>query len=386
MLRQFGVVTLLGLRDATQRLGASFVVIIGVATVVAVMIATLALGQGARSIISRGVPPGQMIILSAIAPAERLGSISPGAMSALVQAPGLKRDASGRPALQGQALVLVEAQRARGGGAEDVPLRGIDGTTPLNAPLKMIEGRAFQPGTLELMVGRSARAGHVGLNVGERLRLRGSDWTIVGVFDDPTGIYQDTLLGDAATVISAFGRTGYQSGLLQLESPADIAAFQTWLAGRPDLQLTARPHGAYLAEEVRPLVSVMNLVAVVVTAIMAVGTVFSAANVLYSIMEARTREVATLRAIGYRSGPLVCSLFLESALLALPGAIVGIAAALLLLSNRTVSAGQLALPLHVTPELAAGATLFALAIGLVAGAAPVLRAASLPIAVALRRN
>ena len=242
----------------------------------------------------------------------------------------------------------------------------------------------FRPGADELIVGKKAAAEYAGLGVGSHVSLRGVDWTVVGEFEDGGGIGETEMLTDAPTELAAFARADPQSVIAELDKPGDFARFNDALSSNPQLQVVARPYGAYIAGEVRGLTAVLNCVAYLVGAVMALGALFAAVNTLYSAVDARRREIATLRAIGFGGFPVLVSVVGEAIALAVPGAVLGGLLSWALINGRQAEVGGLAYDLAVTPGLLVFGLVATLIVAVVGAALPALRAARLPVAEALR--
>ena len=377
--------TVLNLKSLPQRLGASLVTVIGVATTVAVMISLLAIGAGLLKTSGRNIDPNEVIVLPSGAQSEYAGSLSRDAVAQIAQAPGLAHTADGRPILQPQALTIVEVTKKAGGDTTNIALRG---TGPMgrlvNPSVHLIQGRLFRPAVHELIVGKVAQKQFRNMDVGDTIRLRSVDWTVVGVFEANGGIVENQMLADADTVMAAFDRTAYQSVEARLESPAAFHQFKDALTSNPQLNVDVKFFADYIQGQLKQLTTVLNFVGYFVGGVMAIGAIISALNTMYSAVDARAREIATLRAIGFGGAAVIASVMAESLVLAVPGALLGAAAAWLVFNGRAISALNLTFPLAVTWPLVATGVFFALAIGLLGGFTPSIRAATRPVATALR--
>jgi putative ABC transport system permease protein len=286
---------------------------------------------------------------------------------------------------EGEAVILVDAVRKNSGVTDSIDLRGIGPAgLEMHRQLRLTSGRMFRPGADELVVGKKAAAEYQGLGVGSDIALRGVHWTVVGEFEDGGGIGETEMLTDAATELSAFARPDYQSVIAELDKPSDFARFNDAISANPQLSVVARPYAAYVADEVRGLTAVLNFVAYLVGAVMALGALFAAVNTLYSAVDARRREIATLRAIGFGGFPVLLSVVGEAIALAAPGAILGGLLALGLIDGRHAQVGGVAYDLAVTPGLLVFGLTAALIVALIGAVLPALRAARLPVAEALR--
>jgi putative ABC transport system permease protein len=222
------------------------------------------------------------------------------------------------------------------------------------------------------------------MEVGKQINLRGTEWTIVGVFAGNDSVGDSVLRADAETVMSAFARNTFQQSEVMLDSPAEIDRFKTYLTSNPAVSVDVKTVAQNFNDTFGQLNRLLDFVAYFVGTVMASGAVFGALNSLYSSVESRRREIATLRAIGFRGMPVVVSVLVEGMLLALPGAFLGAAIAWLLFNGNVVSPAGLIFKLKVTPHLLEVSILWALAIGLIGGSMPALRAARMSVATALR--
>jgi putative ABC transport system permease protein len=390
-LRQVGAITLMNLKSLPQRVGASLVIVIGLAGVVGVLVAMLSMSAGLEATLSATGRADRVVVLRGGANAE-LSSVLDRASATLVrQDPAVARDADGVPLASGELIVIAEVPRrgAGGGSGANVSVRGVEpmGFT-LRPELEILEGRRFRPGLRELMVGQGAAGQFAGLEVGETLRFRGSSWTIVGVF--ATGDAHDSeLWADAETAQSAFGRPSYSSLLVQLTSVDAFDAMKARLTTDPQLSVDVLREPDYFGAQSAGLSSQIGYVTGFVTAIMAVGALFGALNTMYAAVSARTREIGTLRALGFGWAPVVASVMAEAMALSGLGGLLGAGIAWALFNGYSVStlgAGftQVAFNFAVGPGLVAQGLLGALAIGFVGGLLPALRAARIPVTEALR--
>ena len=384
LLKQIWAVTAMNIRAVPQRAGTSAVTVIGVATVIAVMVSLLAIGVGLLQSINKNVRPDDAIVLSSGTAASYMGAISRTAAAIIADAPGVKKDDAGQPMVAPQALVIVEVTKKNG----DPANIGFAGASPearvMDPSLHLIAGRRFLPAVRELIAGRSASAQYKNLGVGDHIILRGTEWTVVGVFEDNGGQNENALIGDSETVMSAFQHNAFQTVNVRLQSPAAFTRFKDALTSNPQLSVDVKRTADYTRDQLKPVTSILNFVGYFIGVVMAVGAVFGAVNTMYSAVDARAREIATLRAIGFGGTAVVISVMVESLLLAIPGALIGVAVAWLLFNGRAISSLGLTFPLAVTPGLLELAVIWALVIGLIGGLAPSIRAANLPVATALR--
>jgi putative ABC transport system permease protein len=250
--------------------------------------------------------------------------------------------------------------------------------------VRIVEGRWYEPAVHELVVSDPIRRMYKGMEIGDRITLRGTEWTVVGVFAGSDSVGDSVLRADAETVMSTFGRTTFQQVIVRLESLADAAAFRQALADNPSIDVEVKTIQETFQAGFGQLNLLIDFLAYFVGAVMASGAVFGALNSLYASVDSRLRELATLRAIGFNGGPIVLSVLIEGMVLALPGAFLGSAIAWLFFNGNTVTPAGLIFKLTVTPHVVWVAVLWSLVIGLIGASLPALRAARLPVATALR--
>lgn len=390
-LKQIAEIAWMNLRNIPQRLGTSLVIVVGIAGVVGVLIALLAMAEGFRATLAGTGKDDRAIVLREGANAELSSGLSREQVDLIKRGAGVKRNAAGDPIASGELLVIADLPKASTGTLANAQVRGVQPEAfELRPEVKIIEGRNFTPGPRELIAGRGAASQFGNVQVGSKIAFRDSDWTVVGLFEAGGGSHESELWGDAEVVQSAYRRNGFQSVSVQLESAAALDTFKTALDDDPRLTLKIQNQKEYYESQSRQLSTVINVVGTVIAAIMAIGAVFGALNTMYAAIATRSREIATLRAIGFGGLPVVISVMIEALLLALLGGLLGAALAYFIFNGYTVSTlngasfSQVAFDFRVTPELMQRGLTWALAIGLIGGLLPAVRAARLPVTTALR--
>ncbi len=384
----------MNLRAVPQRAGSSLVIVIGIAGVVGVLVALLAMAQGFGVTLKATGKTDRVMFLSAGVTAELSSVLGPDTVPILRELPGIVRDAEGRPLASAEVVVITELKRGTGAqrASVNVTLRGVEpaGIRQLRPELALVEGRWFTPGLREIVAGKGAAGQFEGVKLGSILKFRGSEWTVVGTFSTGGDAHESELWTDADTARSAFGRGNSASSLVaQMASPAAIEQIKATVKADPRLQIDAMPELEYFASQSKQFTTQIGVLTGVVTAIMAIGALFGALNSMYSAVSTRQIEIATLRAIGFGGLPVVLSVLAEAMLLALSGGVLGALIAYVLFNNMTVSTlgsnfTQVAFNFRVTPALMEKGLLWALAIGLLGGLPPALKAARQPVVEALR--
>ncbi|GHC10896.1 ABC transporter permease [Thermomonas carbonis] len=388
--RQAASVTQVGISTLSQRIGASSVVVIGIAGVVGVLVALLAMGEGYRQTVSASGSEDTAIVLRGGSSAELGSVLSREQIDAISRAPQIARDGEGRPLASAELLVAATVPLKDSKDDGNVSLRGVgDMAFAVRPGLKLVEGRTFQPGRRELVVGTGAQRQFAGLAVGKQVRLGNQAWTVVGIFDSRDATASE-MWADAEVVSATYRRGSSRASMYaKLVGAKEFNAFKATLAADPRLQVEADTTLSYFSKQSEALTKVLRIIGIVVGSIMAIGAVFGALNTMFATVASRAREIATLRAIGFRGVPVVIAVMLETMLLALLGGLLGGLVAWLVFNGYTASTlaggtSQLSFEFKVSPALLWEGLKWALAIGFIGGLFPALRAASLPVTDALR--
>jgi putative ABC transport system permease protein len=390
-LSQILAITLVNIRSIPQRLGSSAVAIVGIAGVVVVFVSVLSIAQGFRAAMTTAGDPRTAIVLRAGTDSEMSSGLSREQTQIIKDAPGLARNGDG-PVASAELFVIVNHPKRSTGTDANVPLRGVEpGAFDVRPRLKLVEGRRFDPGRNEIVVGRAAAGQFSGLEVGNDVRWGENVWKVVGIFEADGAISESELWCDARVLQGAYRRgDSFQSVYVQLEREDALEAFKTALAGDPRLNVMVERETDYLAAQSTVLQTIIRTVGVVIAGLMAIGAIFGAINTMYNAVASRTREIATLRALGFGAGSIVTSVMAESAVLALIGGVLGGLLAWVGFDGYRTSTmnfqsfSQVAFAFRVTPTLLAQGLGCALVMGLVGGILPAIRAARLPIVNALR--
>lgn len=383
--KQFSALVRMNMAGIPARLGLVLTIIIGVASAVGVLVAMLAMGVGARREAMGNVRPDRAIIRSRDAQ-NTLGSSIPKDQAGLIrELPGIRHDAQGQPIAVTQALVFIQARNKADGSLIGFPIVGMGpGLSSYLPELHLTGGRLFKPGLRELIASNKCVKQLAGFAIGDHRSMRGGDWPIVGNFDLGHTEGSCVVYGDADTILSAFGRPNYNEVSVMLQSPAAFDVLARAIKANPVLRVDMK-HEAKIAEDDNAqLKGILDFVSYFVGGIMAIAATIGAANSLYAIIDSRRRELATLRALGFNALPIIASILSEAILLAMPGALIGAAVAWLLVDNLAASPLGSSFRLAVTPALVLLGLAWAFVMGLLSGLLPAVRAARLPVTVALR--
>ena len=384
-------VTRVGLSTLAERLGSTAVIVIGIAGVVGVLVALLAMGEGLSSTLQQTGSDDTAVVLRGGSGAESNSVLTRDDIDVVEQAPGIARDAQGRPIASAELVVVANvAKKSDPATDANVEIRGVgDEAWQVWPKVKLIAGRKFKPGLRELDVGQAAQRQFVGLELGKQLKLAGQAWTIVGVFASGDS-HESELWGDSKSVASAYRRgSSAESVTAKLTSPQAYDKFKASLTSDPRVKVDVSTTRDYFNKQSEGLSKAIRVVGITIGVIMAIGAIFGALNTMYAAVATRAREIATLRAIGFRGLPVVVSVLLETMLLALLGGVVGAAIVWLVFNGYTASTlggnfSQVVFQFQVTPALLWDGIKWALAIGFIGGLFPAMRAARLPVTTALR--
>jgi putative ABC transport system permease protein len=373
----------MNLRGIPQRLGASAVTVIGVACVVAVLVAMLSMGTGVRQMSAKHVRADRAMVFSKGAPNSYASNFPKATEQAIADMPGIRKGVDGNPLVAAESVLLITGRRKRDHGKVPFLVAGVTGAyTRVYPELKLTAGRMFQPGLREVIAGRSRYEEDLGMEIGDSIRFRGADWKIVGHFDADRSLNLN-LLTDADTLMSAANRSSYGQLSIVLESAASFDELQAAIKANPSLQVDLK-HEAEAAKEVSGQVAgLLDFASYFIGVVMGLGATLGAVNAMYAIVDERRREMATLRAIGFKSFPIIVSVLIEATLLATPGAILGILIAWLFFDGSTINPVGVSIKLAVTPSLAGTGLIWALLVGLIGGLLPAIRASRVPVATAL---
>jgi putative ABC transport system permease protein len=379
----------IGIASLPQRWAASGVIIIGIAGVVAVLVAMLAMGEGFKATLNRTGSDDTAIVLRGGSQAEINSVIMRDQVPLISNLAGIERGADGRPLVSPELSQVVNMTTKADGTDANAQMRGVGPNAwALRPQVRIVEGRKFNPGMREIVVGVGAQRQYVGLEVGNTIELSNQPWTIVGAFASGDS-HESELWADVETVSSSYRRTAFQSVTVKLAGKDGFARLKAAMAADPRLKLDVDTTRHYYSRQSEQLTNFIKILGTVVGAIMGVGAVFGALNTMYSAVASRSREIATMRAIGFRGLPVVVAVMLETMLLALLGGVLGGALAWLIFNGYSVATlganfSQVMFQFRVSPELLWNGLQWAFGIGLIGGLFPALRAAGLPVTEALR--
>ena len=378
------------IRNVRNRWQVTLLAISGIALVVAVFTVLMSMSEGfAAALRTTGRSDNAMIVQRGSA-SELTSWIPLDQRQMIVVRDEVERTADGQP-LASPEDVVVTMKPKKDGEPTNITVRGV---TPrafeVRSGIKMVEGRMFTPGLYEVIAGDKIAKRVQGLDIGSSVKLQKHEWQVVGIFSSQGGAFESEIWGDQEVMGVDFGRSGGSNALsVRLKPGTDVASLDRWIRSNPQMQLQAVSERKYYDDQAGPLAKILRQLATFVAVIMGVGAVFGAMNTMYAIVAARTREIGTLRALGFSRRAILFSFVLESVTLALAGGAIGCLIAFPMNgystgTGQTQSFSEIAFAFRITPEIVTTALVFAVAMGVVGGLLPAFRAARLPITSALR--
>jgi putative ABC transport system permease protein len=387
-----GLPLVYNIESVRQRWATTIVAVIGIAGSVSVCIAVLALASGFRAaLVSSGSPDNAMVRRNG-ATSEMDSVVTLDQVRALEDAPEVEKEA-GVPLVSPEIVVVANLPLRSSGTDANVQIRGVNAERALKVHrgIRMREGRFIQPAMFEVVVGKHAALSYSGMSLGEKIRLGGTEWTIVGVMDAGGSSFDSEVWCDSSLLAPVYHRPReiFQSTTVRLTSQDMLSSLASKAEGDPRLQVQVERETDYYARASERFESLVRKLGSLVAAVMAIGAIFAALNTMYSAVAERGREIATIRALGFGQGAVVVSFLFEALLIAFTGGVIGALCALPLngLTTGTMNwqtFSHLSFAFRVTPNLLGLGLVFALVMGILGGLPPALRAARLPITVALR--
>jgi len=378
-------------RSVKARWTSAIVAVIGIAGTVGVFVAMLSLARGFRATLVASGSPGNALVLRAGSPSEMMGGVTLDTVKVIQDAPGIARDSSG-PLVTQEVVGVVPFPLISTGTDANVQVRGVSSNVlHIRTFVKVVQGRMFEPGLSELVVGKNASTTYAGLTLGNTINFGGGKWKVVGIFDAGGSAFDSEVWCDARILNQVLKRPEniFQSVTVHLSSPDTFQQLKDALTSDPRLNVDVTREVDYYAKQSTTLTRLITILGGIVASIMAIGAVFGALNTMYSAVAERGREIATMRALGFGTVAVVFSFLVEALLISFIGGSLG-CAAVMPLNGLTTGAmnwqtfSHLAFAFKITPELLIKGVIFALVMGIVGGLPPAIRAASRPVASALR--
>ncbi len=388
-LSQISAITLMNLKNIPSRLVASMVVVVGIAGVVTVLVALLAMAKGFEATLQGTGQTDRAIVMRGGATVEMNSAIDPRRAAHIKTKPGLAKTKHVLAA--GETYVIADVKKRANDSDANLPMRGVEKASfEIRDEVHIVEGRNIEFGKFEMIAGVKAADQFQGLEVGRTLTMRGADWKLVGLFESGGSVHESEVWVDNVTLAANLGRGGsFSSMLVRLQSELDLGVFRKSVEDDPRLEHKVVSETEYYSEQSSSVTSLITTFGYGVAVIMAIGAVFAALNTMYSAVSARSVEIATLRALGFGSTPMVVSVMVEALTLSIFGGLLGGLIAYVFFNGYTASTmgatfSQVSFSFAVTTELLTRGIIWSCVLGLIGGLFPSISAARQPVTVALR--
>ena len=378
-------------RSVRARWTSTIVAVLGIAGTVGVFVAMLSLARGFKATLVASGSPDNALVMRAGSSSEMMGGITLDSIKVIQDAPGIARGANG-PLITQDVVGVMPIPLISTGTDANVQIRGVSpNVLEIRKFVKIVQGRMFNAGMSEIVVGKNASKTYSGLTVGNKIDMAGGHWEVVGIFDAGGSAFDSEIWTDSRVLNDILKRPSniFQSATVHLDSPSSFQALKDSLTSDPRLNVDVTREVDYYAKQSTTMTTMITVLGGLVAAIMAIGAVFGALNTMYSAVAERGREIATMRALGFNASSVVFSFLVEALLISFIGGVIGCLVVLPLngLTTSTMNFqtfSNLAFAFKITPELLVKGVIFALVMGVVGGLLPAVRAASLPVATALR--
>jgi putative ABC transport system permease protein len=384
-------VTLMNLGNLPGRIGPSLVIVVGIAGVVTVLVALLAMAKGFEATLKSTGHEDRVVVLRGGANDEMSSIILTEDVNVIADKPGILRTDKG-PLVAAETYVIADIKKRSNNSDANLPMRGVQPNSFLiRNETRIIEGRNIEFGKFEMIAGKNAANQFQGLEVGNSIHIRGADWKVVGIFTSAGSVHESEVYVDDVVLAANLNRGGgHSSVILTLESPLDFDQFEQALAADPRLETSVNKESEFYSEQSKGVTSLITTFGYSVAFIMAIGAIFGALNTMYSAVSTRSVEIATLRALGFGATPIVISVMIEALILALIGGLIGSVIAYAAFNGYTASTmnsatfSQVSFGFSVTSELLARGIAWSCALGTIGGLFPAVKAARQPVTAALR--
>ena len=392
-LSQVAAVTSMNMRSLPQRKWTSFATVVAVGLVTGVLLAFLAMANGFRSTVQGTGAPDVAVILRAGSGNELNSNVTREQAQLIEEAPGIARGADGKPLVSAELYVVVDGYKKTTHTKANLPLRGLGArAAQVRRGVAITHGRMFRPGTNELVVGRAVSKQFEGFELGRKIKLGTQVWNVVGEFEAGGSVFESEIWADVAVLEGLYQRgSTVQTVRVRLKDPASLIQLKNYSAADPRLKLDVRAENEYYAEQSKQLGDLILYLGWPLAIAMSFGAIAGALNTMFASVDARTKEIATLRAIGFRGTPAFIATMIESLILAAIGGVIGSLATYLLfngLSAATLGGSftQVVFSLKFSWSLILQGLILALIIGFVGGVFPAWRAARVPLLAAFKEQ
>ncbi len=379
------------IRNLSQRWKVTLLAIFGIALVVAAVVVIASMSAGFQAALRSTGSDNNAIVTQRGSMSELTSWISIGNAQTIMTDPRIARDSNGTPLASCEIVVIASKPKKSDNQPTNITLRGV---TPeaykVRTGIKLVEGRMFSPGVFEVIAGKKISDRVNGLNVGDTIRVQRKEFKVVGLFTADGSSFESEMWGDYNALGPAVGRNGgCESLTVRLTNPSVLASFDKDLRANPQMQVQADSERTYYENQAGGIATALKILAAFVGIVMGIGAVFGAMNTMYAIVSQRTREIGTLRALGFSRSSILFSFVMESVLLAFVGGVLGCLIAIPMNgytagTGQTQSFSELAFAFKITPGIVLVGLTFAVLMGIVGGLLPAVRASQMPITKALR--
>ena len=379
------------IRNLGQRWKVTLLAIFGIALVVAAVVVIASMGAGFQAALRATGTDHNAIVTQRGSLSELTSWINIGNAQTIMTDPRIVRDSSGTPMASCEIVIITSKPKKSDNQPANITMRGV---TPeafkVRNGIKLVEGRMFEPGLFEIIVGKKIADRVNGLNIGDVVKVQRKEFKVVGLFTADGSSFESEMWGDYNAMAPAVGRNGgCESLTVRLTNPSVLSAFDKDLRANPQMQVEADSERAYYENQAGGIATALKILAGFVGIVMGIGAVFGAMNTMYAIVSQRTREIGTLRALGFSRFSVLVLFVMESMLLALVGGILGCLVAFLMNgftagTGQTQSFSELAFAFKITPGIVLVGLIFAVLMGFAGGLLPAVRASQMPITKALR--
>lgn len=378
-------------RNVRMRWQVTLLAVGGIALVVAVFAVLMSMSEGFQAALRSTGRSDNAIVVQRGSGSELTSGVPLEDRNLIMVDERVARDASGQPLASWEQVVVLALPRARDGEPANVTLRAVTQRAfEVRGGIRMVEGRSFTPGLDEVIVGRKLTSRIRGLELGGNVKYQQKQFRIVGFFESTGAAFESEIWGDYDTFSAIFQRGGGSNSLvLRMKDAGAIPELDRFVRAQPQMQLQALSERQYYEEQAGPLARVLRGLATFVAIVMGIGAVFGAINTMYAIVAARTREIGTLRALGFSRRSILTAFLIESVMLAFVGGAIGCLLAFPMNgfstgTGQTQSFSEIAFNFRITPGIVLTGMLFAVVMGFLGGLLPAVRGARMPITSALR--
>ncbi|MGK0267256.1 MAG: putative ABC transport system permease protein [Maricaulis sp.] len=386
MFEQIAAVTMMNIRSLPQRAGMSIATVLSIALVTGVLLGFLAMASGFRQTLEGTGSDDVAVILRSGSQAELNSGLGAEQVRLIETAPGVASDAQGHPLVSGELYVIVDGRKRSSDTEANLPLRGVGAQAlGLRENFTITQGRMFEAGTNELVVGEAVTRQFSGFDLGQTIRLGNNDWLVVGIFSAGGTVFESEIWADIGVIQNLYQRgTSVQSIRARLTSPDAISQLQAYAQNEPRLDTDIVPETEFYADQSKGMSTIITWVGWPLAITMAIGALAGAWNTMYSSVDTRMREIATLRAIGFSGFAAAFGTMVESLVLAGAGGLIGALGVYLMfngVSASTLGSGftQVVFSFAVTGDSIIAGVILALIVGLLGGLIPAIRAATVPL-------